>query len=175
MFKLKRFSTPLSILAIIALISCNKTLQTTASATKNNQSVTAQKDSKTFGEKITTKGSMSYDALLSKMASANKLEDVKVSGTVETVCQAKGCWMKIASKKGAPSMHVQFKDYAFFMPKDLAGKKVVMLGKVEKEVVSVENLRHFAADEGKSKEDIAKITQAKENITFVASGVLIVE
>jgi hypothetical protein len=51
----------------------------------------------------------------------------------------------------------------------------VMLGKVAKEVVSVEDLRHFAEDEGKSKEEIAKITQAKENITFEASGVLIVK
>jgi hypothetical protein len=174
MFKLKQFSTPLSILAIIALMSCNKSLQT-ADTTKSNQTVTAQKDGKTFGEKITAKGSMPYDALLSKMGTADKLDNVKVSGTVQTVCQAKGCWMKIASEKGAPSMHVQFKDYAFFMPKDLAGRKVVMLGKVVKEVVSVENLRHFAADEGKSKEDIAKITQAKENITFEASGVLILE
>ena len=74
-----------------------------------------------------------------------------------------------------PSMFVKFKNYAFFMPKDLAGKKVVMVGNAFKEITTVEELRHFAQDEGKSKEDIAKITKPKEDIKFMANGVLILE
>ena len=72
-------------------------------------------------------------------------------------------------------MFVKFKDYAFFMPKDIAGKKVVMIGNAFKETTSIEDLRHFAQDEGKSKEEIAKINKPKEEMKFMANGVLILE
>jgi Domain of unknown function (DUF4920) len=173
----KQFFIPLSIGAILA-VSCTKSAQTTALSTKETSAVvskSANAGGNAFGEKISAKGAVTYDALRSKMGNSAQLENVKVSGTIETVCQAKGCWMKISSANGAPSMHVQFKDYAFFMPKNIAGKTVVMAGKAVKQVTSVEELRHFAEDAGKSKEDIAKITQPKEEIQFVASGVLILK
>ena len=170
---LKRIITPLSILAFLAF-SCNKSAKSSAQ-TQAATSKEAKADAKKFGTLITAKDAVSYDALLSKMGKNGKLDNVKVQGTVETVCQAKGCWMNIVSDKGAPSMFVQFKDYAFFMPKNLAGHKVVMLGNVVKSVTSVDELRHFAADEGKSAEAIAKIMKPKEDIKFLAEGVLILD
>ena len=182
----KRIFTPLSILALLAM-SCNKSVKTTATtevkkevseeeAYKNFKSKST--DGKMFGEKIDAKGAVSYDAVLPKLKQlkgADKLENVKVMGTVEAVCKAKGCWMNIASEKGETPMFVKFKDYAFFMPKDLAGKKVVMQGYAFKEITDVAALRHFAEDEGKSKEEIAKITKPKEEYKFMANGVLILE
>jgi hypothetical protein len=179
---LKKLFIPLSIVALFA-IGCNTATQSTASAAKKEMSEdeafkifkAKQTDGKTFGEKVTPKGAISYDAMLTKMAASDKLENVKVEGTVEAVCKAKGCWMNISSEKGAAPMFVKFKDYAFFMPKDLAGKKVIMLGNAFKEVTPVEDLRHFAQDEGKSKEEIAKITKPKEEMKFMASGVIILD
>ncbi len=135
-------------------------------------------DGKSFGEKIDTKGAIAYDDMISKLKSlkgAEKIENVKVKGSVEAVCKAKGCWMNIKSETGAPSMFVKFKDYAFFMPKDIAGKKIIMKGYAFKEVTDVETLRHFAQDEGKSKEEIAKITKPLEEYKFMASGVVILD
>ena len=167
---LKQLITPLSIVALLAF-GCHQSARIAAtSATASSET-----KGKTFGTQISAKGAVTYDGLLSKMGKATKLDNVKVQGTVEGVCQAKGCWMNIASEKGAPALFVQFKDYAFFMPKDLAGRKVVMLGNAVKEVTSVEDLRHFATDEGKSKEDIAKITKPKEDTKFLAEGVLIID
>jgi hypothetical protein len=178
---IKQFIAPLSMVALLA-ISCTKSVKTTTSAHSNIASSQAkvvsketQSDGMTFGKTISAKGAVSYDDMRSKLSKTTKLDNVKVTGMVEAVCQAKGCWMNIVSEKGAPSMHVDFKDYAFFMPKDLAGKKVVMLGNAVKKVISVEELCHFAADEGKSKEEIAKIKNPKEEVTFVASGVLILD
>jgi hypothetical protein len=182
MLKIKKVSLlflkgPLSILAIFALlsgiISCKSPQTTAIDAKETTESKVG--NTKNFGEKVSAKGSITYDAMLSKMGENAQLEDVKVVGKVETVCQAKGCWMNISSEKGAPSMHVDFKNYGFFMPKDIAGKSVVMVGHAVKEVISVEHLRHFAEDAGKSAEDVAKITQPKESIKFVASGVLILD
>ena len=179
---LKKLITPLSILAFLA-IGCTKSMQTTRSTAKKEMTEdeaykifkSKQLDGKTFGEKVTPDGAMSYDAMLDKMSKAEKLENVKVTGMVAAVCKAKGCWMNIASDKGADPMFVQFKDYAFFMPKDLAGKKVVITGNAVKEITTVEALRHFAQDEGKSKEEIAKITKPKEEMKFMANGVIILD
>ncbi|MBK8670241.1 MAG: DUF4920 domain-containing protein [Saprospiraceae bacterium] len=117
---------------------------------------------------------ISYTQLLSQMATADSL-NAKVTGKVSGVCQTKGCWMNIVSDADTTKteMFVQFKDYGFFMPKDLAGKEVVMLGKAYREVTSVEDLKHFAEDEGLTEEEIAKITEPKTELKFMASGVMI--
>ncbi len=133
-------------------------------------------DGKHFGENIDNKGSIPYAELVKKMQTEESVE-TKVYGTVTGVCQAKGCWMTIVSEDDPTKteMFVKFKDYAFFMPKDLSGKKVVMKGKAFKEVTPVAELQHYAEDEGKTKEEIAKITEPKTELKFMASGVMILD
>lgn len=171
---------------IVATVGCTKSAKSGQMEAKKEVSEedayknfkSKSSDGKSFGEKVDAKNALSYDEVIPKLKAlkgTEKLENVKISGSVEGVCQAKGCWMNIASQKGEPSMFVKFKDYAFFMPKDLVGKKVVMTGYAFKEVTDVEALRHFAQDEGKSKEEIAKITMPKEEYKFMANGVLILE
>jgi recombinational DNA repair ATPase RecF len=70
-------------------------------------------------------------------------------------------------------MRVKFKDYAFFVPKNAAGKTAIIEGVAFKETIDVATLRHYAEDAGKSKEEIAKITQPREEINFEAKGVII--
>lgn len=94
----------------------------------------------------------------------------KVTGVVTEVCQEKGCWMKIRRENSAPMM-VKFKDYAFFMPKNIVGQTVVMDGVASVKETSVEQLRHYAEDAGKTKSEIRKIKKPKIDIQFVASGV----
>ena len=71
------------------------------------------------------------------------------------------------------TMMVHFKDYGFFVPKDCSGKKLIMEGIAFIDVTSIEQLRHYAEDAGKSAEDIAKINDPEEELTFEASGVLL--
>ena len=132
-----------------------------------------------FGAKIKAKRAISYDVLLPKMeAMTAKSEpmEVKVKGTVKGICQAKGCWMTIQPKEaGKPPLFVKFKDYAFFMPKDIAGREVVFQGKAFVEETSVDELRHYAEDAGKSADEIAKITKPEREYKFMASGVVLLE
>ncbi|RYF70605.1 MAG: DUF4920 domain-containing protein, partial [Cytophagaceae bacterium] len=103
----------------------------------------------------------------------NKKEmPAKVEGTVESVCKVKGCWMKVNTTDGQ-TMRVSFKDYGFFVPKDIVGKTVVMQGTAVQSVTPVDELRHYAEDAGKSKEEIAKITEPEKALTFVADGVIV--
>jgi hypothetical protein len=110
-------------------------------------------------------------ALPAKMGDKTEMV-AKVSGTVESVCQVKGCWMQVKLDNGE-TMRVVFKDYAFFVPKDIAGKTVVFEGEAQKKTVPVEHLQHYAKDAGQSKEEIAKIKDPKEELTFVADGVIV--
>lgn len=129
-----------------------------------------------FGEQIAANGAINHE----KMAVA--YQDLKVSDTLQTkfsgkvldVCQSKGCWMKLELSDGKEAM-VKFKDYGFFMPKDIKGREVIVNGQAFVESMSVDDQRHFAEDGGKSKEEIAAIVSPKKTFGFIADGVLLKE
>jgi hypothetical protein len=131
----------------------------------------AQTDASFHGKKITEKGAVPATELAAKMGDKTSIP-VKVEGTVESVCKMKGCWMKVNTGDGQ-TMRVMFKDYAFFVPKDIEGKTVVIEGVAETTTTSVDKLRHYAEDGGKSKEEIEKITEPEKAITFMADGVIV--
>lgn len=126
-----------------------------------------------YGAVITAEGALSADELIAAMGEAEEMP-AKVRGTVTAACQMSGCWMKLPYGEGE-EMRVSFVDYSFFVPKDLAGTEVVVEGVARKTEVSVETLRHFAEDEGKSAEEVAAITEPAWEVEFVANGVLPVQ
>ncbi|NJC25402.1 DUF4920 domain-containing protein [Neolewinella antarctica] len=91
-------------------------------------------------------------------------------GEVTEVCQAKGCWMTINSGQEDEIM-VKFKDYGFFMPKDISGREVVMNGMAYYQITPVDELRHYAEDAGKDAAEIAAITEPVKELRFLADGV----
>lgn len=168
------FKTTLFLASVLLIAACNRQTASLSSATAP-AAPTANADSKHFGAQISDDGAISYESLLERLQSSDSLE-AKVKGTVEAVCQAKGCWMTIVSTgPDQPKMMVKFKDYGFFVPKNIAGRQVVMQGVAYREVTSVDELRHYAEDAGKSPEEIKAITQPKEELKFMASGVLLLD
>lgn len=112
---------------------------------------------------------------LQKMETAmggKKAVDMKIEGKVLEVCKKKGCWMTLEMPNGDP-LRVTFKDYAFFMPMDIVGKKVVLDGVAKSQTISAETLRHYAEDAKKPADEIAKITDPKKELAFEAKGVVI--
>ncbi len=124
-----------------------------------------------FGEKIDEKGAIPVSQLKGKMGTKEKL-DCKISGPVAGVCQVKGCWMTF-KLSATESVRVTFKDYAFFVPKNIAGKTAIAEGTAFVETTSVEELRHYAEDAGKSKEEIKAIVAPEQELVFEARGVII--
>ncbi len=155
---------------VIAVSSCSQPA--------SNENQTSGADSATavvssFGEKIDETGAISMDSLLAMVkAGSTDINGIKVEGKVTDVCQAKGCWMQLDKGDGS-TMRVTFKDYGFFVPKDCGGKMAVILGHAYMDTTAVEDLRHFAEDAGKSKEEIEKITEPEVELAFEADGVLI--
>lgn len=128
-----------------------------------------------FGEKITD------DDVLTKAEIIEKYNNLKIGDTinvkfttqVKEVCQKKGCWMKV--DMGKDEAMVRFKDYGFFMPKDISGKDIIAEGKAYVEEMSVEDQQHYAEDGGATPEEIAAITEPKRTLAFEEHGVLIPE
>ncbi len=126
-----------------------------------------------FGTEITAEGALSNSEIIEKYKTlkAGDTTVVKFKAKVNEVCQAKGCWMRL--DLGDDETMVKFKDYGFFMPKNIAGKEVIVNGKAFIAEVSVEEQRHYAEDAGKSKEEIEAITEVKKTLSFEADGVLV--
>ena len=125
-----------------------------------------------YGAGTTAKSAIEVNLLEEKLVTSEKFIG-KVKGTVNKVCEKKGCWMTLAQTDGEGIM-IRFKDYKFFMPKDIVGKDVVLQGTAQKTTTTVEMLKHYAEDAGKSKQDIEKIVSPKTVIEFIATGVLVI-
>ncbi len=121
-----------------------------------------------------------YGAQL-KMKDSTKLADVmkdpktfegkalRMTATIDSVCQKKGCWMVL--KDGTAETRVKFTDYKFFVPLDVSGRTVTVEGKPEVKVIPEAMRRHYAQDAGKSKEEIAKIVGDETTVVFMADAV----
>ncbi|KUF42186.1 protein of unknown function [Myroides marinus] len=127
-----------------------------------------------FGDSIVMKDVLSKEAMLEKYQNLKEGDTIKVQfeTTINEVCQKKGCWMNVelpGEKKG----FVRFTNYGFFAPMNAAGHEVVVDGKAFVSVVSVDELKHYAKDAGKSEEEIAAITEPKITYAFTADGIAI--
>ena len=59
-------------------------------------------------------------------------KDVRVEGEITSVCQMAGCWIMVKDESSADPIMVKVDDGVIEFPKDGAGRKVVVQGKVEK-------------------------------------------
>jgi hypothetical protein len=97
---------------------------------------------------------------------------VKFTTKINEICQNKGCWMTLDLGQDQQAF-VKFKDYGFFVPMNAQNREVVVEGKAFIEETPVAELKHYAEDEGKSKEAIDSIKTPKKELKFLAHGVLI--
>lgn len=154
----------LPVIALALLASCN-------SPKTQTQTIEIVKGTAYFGDSVKNDQVIELASIQTEMKGESK-KDMKIKGVVKEVCQEKGCWMTMTLDSG-DEMRVTFKDYKIFVPKDLGGKEVVLDGFAYTDTASVEKLRHYAEDAGKSEAEIAAITSPKEQLTFEAKGVVV--
>lgn len=128
-----------------------------------------------FGEsfEFSSEPALDVDAILAEVREREdkeKTAPVQLTGEVVKVCQSKGCWLTLTASDGT-EMRIRFKDYGFFVPKDLPGTQVALKGVAWKEVTSVATLRHYAEDEGADEQEVNAITRPEVEYMFEASGV----
>ena len=97
---------------------------------------------------------------------------IQIKGEIVSSCSKKGCWINMDI--GENKLFVKFKDYGFFVPKaGLEGKSTIVNGKLSVDTLSVETLRHYAEDGGKSQKEILAITEPQITLSLLADGVII--
>ena len=130
-----------------------------------SQEISEENNLNYYGEKVSSKS-------LDDLSQIDEGSLMKVQGTILSSCPKKGCWMQV--KVETDTLQVTFKDYGFFVPKKgLENKTVIIEGFAKRDTLSIQKLRHYAEDAGKSKADINKINNPEFKISFVANGVII--
>lgn len=167
---------PLFIAVLILIFFSCKDSNTTAEGDTALLAKT-QEEYLSFGKEITSKNSLSAEEMRQKYSELNVGDTIpaKFATRVNSVCKMKGCWMTLDLPEVDEDPMVKFKDYAFFVPKDIEGKEVIVEGIAFVEETSVEDLKHFAKDAGKSEEEIEAISQPEKTMGFLAHGVLLKE
>ena len=131
----------------------------------------SNKNFDTYGQSFDTAGINNYKVEKESLLN-NPQDDTKLEGRILSTCPMKGCWMKMSVEQD--TILVRFKDYGFFVPKSGAeGKSAIINGKLSVDTLSIAQLRHYAEDAGKSKEEVSKIVKPEITISFLADGVVI--
>ena len=126
-----------------------------------------------YGAKVDPDGIIDI-AKIPDLLAKNASFDTKVKAKIIDVCPKKGCWLKLQVNDSTTAL-VKMKDYGFFLPLSAKGKTVVLEGDVKIKNTTVEELRHYAEDAKKSKEEIAAITKPEKEIRFTAKGIMVLE
>lgn len=156
------------IVFMFAALSCQSQQEEGAAVEASALSESAWKS---YGADINSE--MVVDAAkLPAMAAAEDSLFVTVKGEALSSCSQKGFWIKVKLPDGK-EMRVTFKEYAFFVPKDLEGEEVIFKGIFTQKINDVETLRHYAQDAGASLEEIEQITRPEKELSFEATGVLV--
>ena len=156
-------------LAVFSMIACKKT-------EIKEEAIVAPEKFQSFGDSITTEGAITKEELLAKFETLKEGDtiELKFRSEIKDVCQKKGCWMNM-NLSNDKNTFVRFKDYGFFMPFNAAGSEAIVNGKAFISVESVDELKHYAKDAGKSQVAIDSITEPKVSYSFLSNGVLIKE
>ncbi|WBL21438.1 DUF4920 domain-containing protein [Zunongwangia sp. HRR-M8] len=127
-----------------------------------------------YGEEISAEDALDAEAIAADYKKLKPGDTIATSfrSTVNAVCKKKGCWMNLEIP-GDEVVSVKFKDYGFFVPKDIEGKEAVVEGVAFIQEVSVEDQKHYAKDAGKTEEEIEAIKEPKHEFAFMANGVLL--
>ena len=126
-----------------------------------------------YGENI-EEGSLIENSKIQNLFLAKEKFNAKLEAKVTDVCQMKGCWMKLDIGNEKEIM-VNFKDYSFFVPKNIIGKKVVVSGDAFKRNISVDELKHYARERGEKELAISLIVEPKEIYSLTAKGVVLLK
>ena len=154
----------ITVFCFLVVTSCKK--ETTSTNSSDNYAL--------FGDSVSVEKAISIEEMLEQYDQLKPGDtlNLKFKSKIKKVCQKKGCWMTLELPSGKEAF-VKFKDYAFFVPKNAQNEEVIVNGKAFVSIETVEELKHYAKDEGKSQAAIDSIISPKTNYSFMADGVLI--
>ena len=137
-----------------------------------SQRPTESSVSQRYGDKFDTLNSMTVSELTSNLMGKSKM-DCTIRGRTNEVCQSEGCWLTLKNSDGEAIL-VRMKNHSFKVPKDIKERFIYVKGSAVFETTSVELLRDYASDGGKSASEIQMIKEPKIQPVIEAEGVFLV-
>lgn len=100
---------------------------------------------------------------------------VRICGQVESVCAAKGCWMKMTYPGGGDTLFIKFSCpvNGRLIPMEAVGHQAIVEGTFTAGEISEADARHYAEDAGKSPEEIARIVGPQLQLRMSAPAAII--
>ncbi len=98
-----------------------------------------------YGQKLSLAEAIPVSDVFNKVNDLNG-QVIRVSGTVSDLCKHKGCWMQVSD--GKQVITVRFKDEAFTLPADAAGRNVDFEGLLIAEKIDKALGSHSSCAEG---------------------------
>ncbi len=127
-----------------------------------------------YGETFSDEGAVPVQAVVAERDHYLG-RSVKIEGTVAEVCQMAGCWLTLQTGDGDNIRILVARkengDYAFTVPKDISGRRVVVQGMLAEETLLEGTQRHLAEDAGRAV-DNETLTPTTE-LQVTAQGVLV--
>jgi hypothetical protein len=163
------------ILAVFVIVSLSVYLPAAAQQETDSKVTTSEKPESSVPAEVIKRGNKIGNksptvSLEEIFKNPGKYENKKIIivGTVDAVCQKKGCWMELVPAAGEQGVRVRFKDYGFFVPKDAKGYKVRAEGKIKLVTLTKTDADHY-------EEEGARLVRSPDGtvseIGFVAYGV----
>lgn len=72
-------------------------------------------------------------------------KSIRTEGTIERVCQRRGCWMELRAE-GSEPVRVPMAGHSFFLPRDVAGHTATIEGTVQLTPLSPERRAHLESE-----------------------------
>jgi hypothetical protein len=116
----------------------------TADVIRLSEPVQKDATSETFGEPLSTMPQAIELEMLLTSPEENLSKPFSVTTKVAKVCQKKGCFF--IAQAGSEIVRVAFKDYGFFVPTDIGGKTVTLVGELIAHERTAKQAKHFSKD-----------------------------
>jgi Domain of unknown function (DUF4920) len=144
----------------------------TSSDKKSNSDSSSTKN--VFGKSFEVKNPVATAEVFKQIQDGKKFSGV-MEGKIVAVCQESGCWADVELPAGQ-KIKVKFRDAndeEFFIDKNSKDKIIDVNGEAYMDTLSVDDLKHFAKDAGKSDAEINAIKNFQVEPTFIANGAVL--
>ena len=143
---MKRLSLVISIVSLFLTFASTASADDESAVIRLSEPVESTADYETFGTALDESLTDVTLAALVEDGESYLGEPVLVTARVSQVCQKKGCFF--IAQDGGTMLRVSFKDYGFFVPTDISGRRVTMAGELVEREISEEQAEHMSEDLG---------------------------
>ncbi len=156
--------------ALIGFLLCLLAVSTSQAANTSirlSEPVAVTDDAEVFGAPLDDTLPVVDLEALAQQQDPDAVGEFLLTTRVARVCQKKGCFF--IAQQGATTMRVSFKDYSFFVPTDISGKRVTLSGRLVRRELTTEDAAHYARDLGSESDSAVRPGPAYEIVATSVS------